>query len=61
MCDGVNDFRASLLKTAYVRRFGRFDARACRYVQQAIKRVDKEVSTLDMEVRRLKGYGVRIW
>ena len=61
MSDGVNDPRATRLKRAYQRRFGRFDAGGVRYVQAALKRIEKEVTTMDMEVRKLEKYGVRLW
>ena len=61
MSDGVNDPRASRLKRAFMRRFGRFDAGGVRYVQAALKRIDKEVTTMDMEVRKLERHGFRLW
>ena len=61
MSDGVNDPRASRLKRAFQRRFGRFDAGGIRYVQAALKRIDKEVSTMDMEVRKLERHGYRLY
>ncbi len=61
MSDGVNDPRATRLKRAYQCRFGRFDAGGISYVQAALKRIDKEISTMDMEVRKLERHGLRLW
>jgi len=61
MSDGVNDPRASRLKRAFMGRFGRFDASGVRYVKAALKRIEKEVTTMDMEIRKLERHGFRLY
>ena len=59
--DGINHPHESALKRAYVRRYGIFNDRACRWIQGAMVRIERKESSLASEIKRIEGRGFRLW
>lgn len=58
--DGINDPVVCALRRAYVERFGRFDRRGEHWVRGAIKRIERQETTVEMECRKVRNHP-RLW
>ena len=56
----INPPHGIAIKQAYVRRYGQWDARGYEYVRKAMLRVESDVTTVEMEVKRLEKT-IRLW
>lgn len=52
--DGINDARTCALIRAWQRRRGKVDGRTEQAVRDAIARIDRQETTLEMEVQRIE-------
>lgn len=60
--DGINGVNAATLKRAYERHYKRHvDDRACRWINGALKRLERKETTLEQEVRKIQRHGYRVW